>query len=114
MAEIAQCRLSEDAVDRQEMREIVVSLSKLVTYSTEWEASLGGNSQVFSGLFNGRWNKSNNYYMYMVWLTLKCTITFFFSFDNSIVKGEESKPQMSLLETLGGLILFLIFDNMIE
>ncbi|KAM3706300.1 hypothetical protein ACJW31_03G142700 [Castanea mollissima] len=40
MAEIAQCCLSEDAVDRPEMREIV--------------ASLGGNSQVFSGLFNGR------------------------------------------------------------
>uniref|UniRef100_A0A7N2R1R2 Protein kinase domain-containing protein n=1 Tax=Quercus lobata TaxID=97700 RepID=A0A7N2R1R2_QUELO len=54
MAEIAQCCLSEDAVDRSEMREIVVSLSNLVTYSIEWEASLGGNSQVFSGLFNGR------------------------------------------------------------
>ncbi|KAK7855959.1 lysm domain receptor-like kinase 3 [Quercus suber] len=54
MAEIAQCFLSEDVVDRPEMREIVVSLSNLVTYSIEWEASLGGNSQVFSGLFNGR------------------------------------------------------------
>lgn len=51
MAEVAQCCLSEDAVDRPEMREIVVSLSKLVTYSKEWEASLGRNSQVFSGLF---------------------------------------------------------------
>jgi hypothetical protein len=54
MAEISEWCLSEDAVNRPEMREIVVKLSKLVASSIEWEASLGGNSQVFSGQFNGR------------------------------------------------------------
>lgn len=54
MAEISEWCLSEEAVGRPEMREIVVLLSQIVTTSIEWEASLGGNSQVFSGLFNGR------------------------------------------------------------
>ncbi|KAK3416758.1 hypothetical protein EUGRSUZ_H02518 [Eucalyptus grandis] len=54
MAEIAEWCLSEDAVDRPEMREIVVTLSRILMSSTEWEASLGGNGQVFSGIFNGR------------------------------------------------------------
>ncbi|XP_024197374.1 lysM domain receptor-like kinase 3 [Rosa chinensis] len=54
MAEISEWCLSEEAVGRPEMREIVVLLSHIVTTSTEWEASLGGNSQVFSGLFSGR------------------------------------------------------------
>lgn len=54
MAEIAEWCLSEDAVNRPEMRDIVVTLSQIVMNSIEWEASLGGNSQVFSGLFNGR------------------------------------------------------------
>ncbi|KAI6694878.1 hypothetical protein NL676_022588 [Syzygium grande] len=54
MAEIAEWCLSEDAVDRPEMREIVVTLSQIMMSSTEREASLGGNSQVFSGIFNGR------------------------------------------------------------
>jgi hypothetical protein len=30
-------------------------LSKIVMSSIEWEASLGGDSQVFSGVFDGRW-----------------------------------------------------------
>ncbi|KAK2977464.1 hypothetical protein RJ640_016092 [Escallonia rubra] len=54
MAEIADWCLSEDAVNRPEMREIVVALSQIMMSSTEWEASLGGRSQVFSGVFNGR------------------------------------------------------------
>ncbi|PIA29311.1 hypothetical protein AQUCO_06100081v1 [Aquilegia coerulea] len=54
MAEIAEWCLSEDAVNRPEMREIVVTLSQIMVSSVEWEASLGGNSQIFSGVFNGR------------------------------------------------------------
>ncbi|KAF5450252.1 hypothetical protein F2P56_030619 [Juglans regia] len=54
MAEIAEWCMSEDAGNRPEMRDIVMTLSKIVMSSVEWEASLGGNSQVFSGLFNGR------------------------------------------------------------
>ncbi|XP_050372303.1 lysM domain receptor-like kinase 3 [Argentina anserina] len=54
MAEISEWCLSEEAVGRPEMREIVVLLSQIATASIEWEAQLGGNSQVFSGLFNGR------------------------------------------------------------
>lgn len=54
MAEVAESCLREEAVDRPEMRDIVVMLSKIVMYSIEWEASLGGNSQVFSGVFTGR------------------------------------------------------------
>ncbi|KAJ7953571.1 LysM receptor kinase [Quillaja saponaria] len=54
MAEISEWCLREDPVDRPEMREIVVTLSQIMMSSVEWEASLGGHSQVFSGVFNGR------------------------------------------------------------
>ncbi|KAF5746572.1 putative Kinase family protein / peptidoglycan-binding LysM domain-containing protein [Tripterygium wilfordii] len=54
MAEISEWCISEDAVNRPEMREIVVTLSQIAMSSIEWEASLGGSSQVFSGIFNGR------------------------------------------------------------
>ncbi|KAH0662916.1 hypothetical protein KY284_027847 [Solanum tuberosum] len=54
MAEIAEWCLSENAINRPEMREVVVSLSQIRISSTEWEASLGGDSLVFSGVFNGR------------------------------------------------------------
>ncbi|PQQ00493.1 lysM domain receptor-like kinase 3 isoform X1 [Prunus yedoensis var. nudiflora] len=50
MAEIARRCLSEDPVDRPEMRDIVQTLSQILVCSIEWEASLGGKSQVFSGL----------------------------------------------------------------
>ncbi|KAI4328188.1 hypothetical protein L6164_020565 [Bauhinia variegata] len=53
-AEIAMWCFSEEPIKRPEMREVVVTLSQLVMSSTEWEASLGGNSLVFSGLLNGR------------------------------------------------------------
>ncbi|BFG16357.1 hypothetical protein CerSpe_026310 [Prunus speciosa] len=54
MAEIAEWCLSDEAVERPEMREIVLMLSQIMVSSIEWEASLGGNSQVFSGVLNGR------------------------------------------------------------
>ncbi|KAK7252397.1 hypothetical protein RIF29_36311 [Crotalaria pallida] len=54
MAELAHWCMREDPVDRPEMREVVGTLSQVVMSSIEWEASLGGDSQVFSGVFNGR------------------------------------------------------------
>ncbi|XP_061372766.1 lysM domain receptor-like kinase 3 [Gastrolobium bilobum] len=54
MTEIAHWCLCEDPLDRPEMKEIVVALSQIVMSSIEWEASLGGDSQVFSGVFDGR------------------------------------------------------------
>lgn len=54
MAELAHWCMREDPVDRPEMREVVGTLSQIVMSSIEWEASLGGDSQVFSGVFNGR------------------------------------------------------------
>ncbi|KAI3686433.1 hypothetical protein L1987_80109 [Smallanthus sonchifolius] len=47
--------LSEDPANRPEMCDDVVTiLGQIVMASIEWEASLGGSSQVFSGLFDGR------------------------------------------------------------
>ncbi|KAM7475501.1 hypothetical protein LguiB_022744 [Lonicera macranthoides] len=43
-----------DATNRPEMREIVTILDQILMSSIEWEALLGGNSQVFSGLLSGR------------------------------------------------------------
>ncbi|CAI9785144.1 unnamed protein product [Fraxinus pennsylvanica] len=54
MADIAHWCLSEEAIDRPEIREVVVVLTRIRLSSTEWEASLGGSSQVFSGLFDPR------------------------------------------------------------
>ncbi|KAJ0740414.1 putative protein kinase RLK-Pelle-LysM family [Helianthus annuus] len=54
MAEIAYWCLSEDPNNRPEIREVVESLARIVMSSIEWEASLGGSSQVFSGVFDGR------------------------------------------------------------
>ncbi|XP_051116556.1 lysM domain receptor-like kinase 3 [Andrographis paniculata] len=54
MAEVARWCLSEEAIDRPEMREVVVALSRIRMSSVEWEASLGGNGQIFSGVFSGR------------------------------------------------------------
>lgn len=52
MAEIADWCLSEEAINRPEMR-VVQKLSMIVVSSVEREASLGGSS-IFSGVFNGR------------------------------------------------------------
>ncbi|KAH7686199.1 Non-specific serine/threonine protein kinase protein [Dioscorea alata] len=54
MTEISIWCLQDDATFRPEMREIIVKLSQILMSSIEWEASLGGNSEVFSGLFSGR------------------------------------------------------------
>ncbi|XP_020216759.1 lysM domain receptor-like kinase 3 [Cajanus cajan] len=54
MAELAHWCLHEDPNERPEMMEMLVALSKIVMSSIEWEASLGGDSQVFSGVFDGR------------------------------------------------------------
>ncbi|XP_058006461.1 lysM domain receptor-like kinase 3 [Hevea brasiliensis] len=54
MAEIADWCLSENPVNRPEMRDIVPTLSNIMSSSEEWEASLAGNSTVFSGIYNGR------------------------------------------------------------
>ncbi|CAM8957040.1 unnamed protein product [Rhodiola kirilowii] len=54
MAEISESCLREEAVERPDIGEVVVLLSQVMVTSFEWEGSLGGNSQVFSGLFNGR------------------------------------------------------------
>ena len=54
MAELAHWCLREDPVERPEMKEMVAALSHIVMSSIEWEASLGGDSQVFSGVFIGR------------------------------------------------------------
>lgn len=44
MAEIAYWCLSEEAMNRPEMRDIVPTLSQIAVSSVEWEASLGGSS----------------------------------------------------------------------
>ncbi|KAE8730206.1 LysM domain receptor-like kinase 3 [Hibiscus syriacus] len=54
MTELAMWCLSDEAVNRPEMRDVVLALSQIVMSSVEWDASLGGNSQVFSGIYNGR------------------------------------------------------------
>ncbi|XP_057762060.1 lysM domain receptor-like kinase 3 isoform X1 [Arachis stenosperma] len=54
MGEIAEWCMREEPMERPEMKEIVGALSKIVMTSIEWEASLGGDSQVFSGVFIGR------------------------------------------------------------
>ncbi|XLR39999.1 hypothetical protein HN51_018155 [Arachis hypogaea] len=54
VVEIAGRCLQEDPLERPEMRDLVGALSQIVMNSIEWEASLGGNSHVFSGVFTGR------------------------------------------------------------
>ncbi|KAF5807092.1 putative protein kinase RLK-Pelle-LysM family [Helianthus annuus] len=54
MAETAFQCLSEDPANRPEMRNVVTILGQIVMASIEWEASLGGSSQVFSGVCDGR------------------------------------------------------------
>ncbi|KAF2293292.1 hypothetical protein GH714_040667 [Hevea brasiliensis] len=54
MAEISRRCLSEDPLNRPEMREIVQALSQILTASIEWEASLGGSSLDLTGVFVGR------------------------------------------------------------
>ncbi|PKA65282.1 LysM domain receptor-like kinase 3 [Apostasia shenzhenica] len=54
MAEVAIRCLDDDPGNRPEMSEITVKLSQILTASIEWEASLGGSGEVFSGVVAGR------------------------------------------------------------
>ncbi|PUZ56315.1 hypothetical protein GQ55_5G285500 [Panicum hallii var. hallii] len=54
MANISMWCLSEDPMNRPEMRDIMPTLSKIHLTSIEWEASLGGDGEVFSGVSIGR------------------------------------------------------------
>lgn len=48
-----QC-VEDDPILRPDMKQVVVTLSHILLSSIEWEATLAGNSQVFSGLVQGR------------------------------------------------------------
>lgn len=54
MAILAKECVDEDPVLRPDMKQVVISLSNILLSSVEWEATLAGNSQVFSGLVQGR------------------------------------------------------------
>nr|XP_043638603.1 lysM domain receptor-like kinase 3 [Erigeron canadensis] len=54
MAETSFLCMNENPANRPEMHTVVTILGQIVMSSIEWEASLGGKSQVFSGLFSGR------------------------------------------------------------
>ncbi|CAO2190590.1 unnamed protein product [Urochloa humidicola] len=54
MANISMWCLNEDPMNRPEMRDIMPTLSQIHLTSIEWEASLGGDNEVFSGVANGR------------------------------------------------------------
>ncbi|KAM0956659.1 hypothetical protein ACFX2I_024841 [Malus domestica] len=54
VAMIAKQCVDEDPILRPDMKGVVISLSQILLSSVEWEATLAGNSQVFSGLVQGR------------------------------------------------------------
>ncbi|KAJ8759025.1 hypothetical protein K2173_003263 [Erythroxylum novogranatense] len=54
MAEIADWCLSEDAMHRPEMGDILTPLAEIKISSIEYEASSGGSNKMFSGLLDGR------------------------------------------------------------
>ncbi|KAL7191236.1 hypothetical protein ACSBR2_023330 [Camellia fascicularis] len=54
MAVLAKQCVDEDPILRPDMKQVVISLSQILLSSIEWEATLAGNSQVFSGLVQGR------------------------------------------------------------
>uniref|UniRef100_A0A0D9YA92 Protein kinase domain-containing protein n=1 Tax=Oryza glumipatula TaxID=40148 RepID=A0A0D9YA92_9ORYZ len=54
LANISMWCLSEDPLHRPEMREVLPILAQIHMASIEWEASLGGDGEVFSGVSNGR------------------------------------------------------------
>nr|XP_043614265.1 lysM domain receptor-like kinase 3 [Erigeron canadensis] len=54
MAALAKQCVEDDPILRPDMKQIVISLSHILLSSVEWEATLAGNSQVFSGLVQGR------------------------------------------------------------
>lgn len=54
MAMVAKQCVEDDPILRPDMKQVVISLSHILLSSVEWEATLAGNSQVFSGLVQGR------------------------------------------------------------
>ncbi|KAH7424234.1 hypothetical protein KP509_12G096100 [Ceratopteris richardii] len=54
MAKLGQQCVEEDPILRPDMKYIVFVLSQILLSSIEWEATLAGNSQIFSGLVQGR------------------------------------------------------------
>ncbi|XP_071709963.1 lysM domain receptor-like kinase 3 [Rutidosis leptorrhynchoides] len=54
MATLAKQCVEDDPILRPDTKQIVISLSHILLSSVEWEATLAGNSQVFSGLVQGR------------------------------------------------------------
>ncbi|XWS20221.1 hypothetical protein CRYUN_Cryun31cG0081400 [Craigia yunnanensis] len=54
MAILAKQCVDEDPIIRPDMKQVVINLSQILLSSVEWEATLAGNSQVFSGLVQGR------------------------------------------------------------
>jgi hypothetical protein len=54
MAVLAKRCVDEDPILRPDMKQVVISLSQILLSSIEWEATLAGNSQIFSGLVQGR------------------------------------------------------------
>ncbi|CAN0878126.1 LysM domain receptor-like kinase 3 [Linum grandiflorum] len=51
---VAKHCVEDDPILRPDMKQVVISLSQILLSSIEWEATLAGNSQVFSGLVQGR------------------------------------------------------------
>ncbi|KAK3018934.1 hypothetical protein RJ639_003531 [Escallonia herrerae] len=54
LAMLAKQCVEDDPILRADMKQVVISLSQILLSSVEWEATLAGNSQVFSGLVQGR------------------------------------------------------------
>nr|WIL60110.1 nodulation protein [Melilotus officinalis] len=54
MAMLAKQCVDDDPILRPDMKTVVISISQILLSSIEWEATLAGNSQVFSGLVQGR------------------------------------------------------------
>ncbi|KAK3410904.1 hypothetical protein EUGRSUZ_J02935 [Eucalyptus grandis] len=54
MAMLARQCVEDDPILRPDMKQVVITLSQILLSSVEWEATLAGNSQVFSGLVQGR------------------------------------------------------------
>ncbi|KAL0661294.1 hypothetical protein Bca4012_098131 [Brassica carinata] len=54
IAMLAKQCVDDDPILRPNMKQVVISLSQILLSSIEWEATLAGNSQVFSGLVQGR------------------------------------------------------------
>ncbi|KAF8027603.1 hypothetical protein BT93_E0496 [Corymbia citriodora subsp. variegata] len=54
LAMLAKQCVEDDPILRPDMKQVVITLSQILLSSVEWEATLAGNSQVFSGLVQGR------------------------------------------------------------